>query len=440
MTYDKIVPFNIYNRCYYWLGYNLPCDLNLAVGLLGDIDLEVLKLACKKVILKTPVLTTNIKDYLIFLKRKDACISSDFNINSYFTVSDRRLENPGGIDSIPDKNTTDFLNSRINLNNELPVKFFFTKGLEKEDCFFILKLSQTVSDIKGGYIIVSKIFQEYNTLTQTPNKIALPSDPPSYSMNNLRSSKNETGNDNTERLRVSFFRDNNSFTGSFNKITFIFEKDCFSKIINFLKKTSYSLDDILFTALALSSGEILNEKGGLERFMRFGSNVDLRESLGIKGGISNFSSFWDILLEKDELKHAKSAIKLVHDKICASFKKSKDIKRAMKISFYKYFPSKLLVKYYASREKLLFKKPFFTSFLSTINNLEEILETPCGCKIKYSWVSSYPHFSFGLNWNVSTHKDKLFATLNFLDPVISEDTAFKLTDYFKKAIEHILEN
>ncbi len=409
----------------------------------GKIDQALLKKAAENIVLHSPVLQTRIKSILgsIFrFVKKD----KNFNIDSIFSINDNPHGDPWGIHEIPDETTIHFINDYMNLSKTPPVRFHlsYRKNDNNEDeSVFLLKLHHSAGDGLAGFILASKVFQEYNSLCNKDNKIDLPLHPPHYSMDSLKKQLKAPIPSAPAKKEgtISYVRDNDTTSGKTKTIVYTLLPNEFRAIKDMSKAAQYTINDLTMAIIAKTIYNMLIKRNRPIDIIRIEQPIGLREELKIKGGIANFFSLFSIDLSKEDFSDDVKLTQVVKAKIKEKMDAKEHIRLLFGGGFLKIIPSellKLLVKY--SAKQFLNGKSNLTTTLANLGRLDNMVESPFDHKITHAWSLTPAQFTYGMDWLANTINNNMAINLVYYNPAITDETALETLDELKKVIREFI--
>lgn len=440
---QKLPPFDVHSKLHYWLSYKYSDEITIALAIKGKLKIDILKTAIKDIYESTPVLQTHIIEKWKFVTRKLNKSFKNIDIDALLTIDNNEKKNPGNINGKIEESTLRFINQPINYLNDPPVKFFLSKKNKSEYLFFI-KIHHSVSDAFGEYILASKIIQRYNILLEHKNSIILPGEPENYSMfplkKILQKKKSKPKSKNLQSMsKISFFRDKETMDGTIKNHAFSLDESEFKKLQNITKKTKLSINDLLLAAIVRTTYKTINGRKAAIDQLRFIQTANLRKYLDIQGGIGNISSFYHASFHEKDLEDYSATLNTVLLEKNRTRDEQESIRNVFSLNFFKILPSKITRNIIKSNDsKIIIKQPQLTGMITNAGRLDNILEEPKDCKITYTWLLTPVHFSYGMQWFISSINDVLTINISYLDPVITEKTSAQLVKDFQKELDGLL--
>ncbi len=434
---NKIPPFHIYNKLFHCIGHTIPYDMIHCAAIKGPLNIELLKDSIRDVILDTPLLQTRIKYFFGYARRK-RLTQKKLDISSLVTTIETEND-PGSVQGSIDTRVIEFINTPIQVSKQNPIRFMIAKKTESESAVYMI-LNHTVTDGEGAIILLSKIFQQYNKKSGVYNSINLPAAPKNYSIKPLEKfydARNEAVNPLDFKF-ADFFKDSNNTTGTIKIIPILFKIDDFKKIKTLSKTSKYTINDIIAAIIAHAIYKVLKQRKPDADLFRLEQLTNFRKLLGIKGGLSNFVSQFNIVMNEDNFSSRLKILEAIHNKTIAELDSKKYIKNILNVLKSKFIKTSILTQSIKeSDEKNSIKNnSYFTTTISNVGKVDAILEHPHSCQIQYLWAAVQPHQNLGHKWIVHTLGDNLIANLIYLDPIISPETAIEIADAVKGEISN----
>lgn len=439
----KLPPFNVMNKNFYWSSHTIPYNMHFILDIRGPLDPSRLKEALLQTMMDIPVLRSIIKEGLFFTKRKVLKKINMLNPDSLLVVQEDANPN---IDSQKMSGyIRDFLyNIPLEVERNVPIKSLLVRKNEHEWLMFI-KIFHSTCDGYGAYLIISRIFQKYNILGGSENKIQIPPEPSSYSLRNLKKllkdrapSKEDRDQDKLLEKKIGFVRDGDAPQGQefFGHITV--PEDKYREIIAFCRQKALTINNFFVAVIGRIMNTVLSARNSDYDVVSIGQVTSIRKYLGVKGGINNFISPFSLSLSKELFDSFESLVQGIADQTTKIFERKDFIEGLFKNRRVKYTPTKIMKKYMSAYEMQFFYHPLSTTAVSNLGDLSGILEAPGGCTINNALSVGSANWSYGHQWIITTYNDVMTLSIPYLNPLLSHDTIQLFIKNFWTEIERVL--